>query len=358
MPLSLLWQDISFQAGIGHQDIEQVDQAEQPQRQGGDGCGVIDPRHGSRLHRAAQVQEKGNCNERRRKGRHGVIDGKLAPQRPPHLPPVHAQLPQQGELSPVAVCLAELLDCQDGSGGHGEDQRQIVQGKHHHGGHGGRFCLLIRLGVEGVVEALGRVISVPDGTEPRKLFPTHRFLCHGGYGAVADWTVPGQLVGHHQHKAVSIGIPQILIQRACLYPRQLQCLAGDPDGLPVVRQGRSQIVLAVDQILPSFQSHCGPPLHGPEGGIVAECHQHVPAGKLVVAGVVRQIVGDLGVLPLIDRVPPHRFILRLLPELPQRSPLSNSFTFFRRYSSIFSNSFSCFNRAFSIRKASSRLRGV
>ena len=123
---------------------------------------------------------------------------------------------------------------------------------------------------------------------------------------MADWTVPGQLVGHHQHKAVSIGIPQILIQRACLYPRQLQCLAGDPDGLPVVRQGRSQIVLAVDQILPSFQSHCGPPLHGPEGGIVAECHQHVPAGKLVVAGVVRQIVGDLGVLPLIDRVPPHR----------------------------------------------------
>ena len=32
--------------------------------------------------------------------------------------------------------------------------------------------------------------------------------------------------------------------------------------------------------------------------------------------------------------------------------------FFRRYSSIFSNSFSCFNRAFSIRKASSRLRGI
>ena len=57
------------------------------------------------------------------------------------------------------------------------------------------------------------------------------------------------------------------------------------------------------------------------------------------------------------RAAAHRSILLFLPELPQRSPLSSSFTFFRRYNSIFSSSFSCFNRAFSIRKASSRLRG-
>lgn len=54
----------------------------------------------------------------------------------------------------------------------------------------------------------------------------------------------------------------------------------------------------------------------------------------------------------------HRLVLPLLTKLPQRSPLSSSCTFFRRYSSIFSNSFSFFNRAFSIRRASSRLRGV
>ena len=61
---------------------------------------------------------------------------------------------------------------------------------------------------------------------------------------------------------------------------------------------------------------------------------------------------------LFFRTAAHRFILLFLPQLPQRSPLSSSFTFFRRYSSIFSNSFSFFSRAFSIRRASSRLRGV
>lgn len=58
------------------------------------------------------------------------------------------------------------------------------------------------------------------------------------------------------------------------------------------------------------------------------------------------------------RAPAHRFVLLFLPELPQRSPFSGTFTFFRRYSSIFSNSFSCFNRAFSIRSASSFVRCV
>ena len=61
---------------------------------------------------------------------------------------------------------------------------------------------------------------------------------------------------------------------------------------------------------------------------------------------------------LFFRTAAHRFVQLFFPELPQRSPLSSFCTFFRRYSSIFSNSFSFFNRAFSIRRASSRLRGV
>src|SRR5699024_23665 len=56
--------------------------------------------------------------------------------------------------------------------------------------------------------------------------------------------------------------------------------------------------------------------------------------------------------------PPDGFILPLLTELSQASPLPGSSNFFRRYSSSLNSSFSSCSRAFSIRRASSLFRGV
>ncbi len=94
--------------------------------------------------------------------------------------------------------------------------------------------------------------------------------------------------------------------------------------------------------------------------VLSDAPPGFPGAPLVIAGPgdMQCTAGWPHRKSLFFRTAAHRFILLFLPELPQRSTLSSSCTFFRRYSSIFSNSFSFFSRAFSIRRASSRLRGV
>lgn len=94
--------------------------------------------------------------------------------------------------------------------------------------------------------------------------------------------------------------------------------------------------------------------------VLGDTHSGFPGAPLIVAspGNMQRMACRANWKALLFRAATYRLILSLLPILPQRSPLSNSFTFFRRYNSIFSNSFSRFNRAFSIRSASSFVRGA
>ena len=72
-----------------------------------------------------EVEDKGHADQYRRNGGQGVIDGELGSQGLRHLPSVHAQLLQQGELTPVPLRLTELLNGQDRGGLHPAGLHQL-----------------------------------------------------------------------------------------------------------------------------------------------------------------------------------------------------------------------------------------
>ena len=90
-----------------------------------------------------QVEDKGNVNQHRRRSRQSIVNDKLVALGLYHLALGHTQLLQELELTLIPLCITELLNRQNGSGGHGQRQSQIEQGEHT--GRSGRPPLLPHL---------------------------------------------------------------------------------------------------------------------------------------------------------------------------------------------------------------------
>lgn len=73
-------QNISFQTGVGQQDINGVNQEENTQGGADDHGGAKGACHDSRLRSPAQVQDKGYSDEDGRYCGHGIVYGELGPQ--------------------------------------------------------------------------------------------------------------------------------------------------------------------------------------------------------------------------------------------------------------------------------------
>ena len=103
---------------------------------------------------------------------------------------------------------------------------------------------------------------------------------------------------------MAVGIPQVLVQFPGLDLRRGQALSGHGDGLMIVRQCLGQVVPAVEQTRPRRQGHRRPALHGPQSVVIRQPQQGILVIILVIVRLLQAIRGDLGVLPLINRVLP------------------------------------------------------
>ena len=72
----------------------------------------------------------------------------------------------------------------------------------------------------------------------------------------------------------------------------------------IVRQCLGQVVPAVEQTRPRRQGHRRPALHGPQSVVIRQPQQGILVIILVIVRLLQAIRGDLGVLPLINRVLP------------------------------------------------------
>ena len=113
-----LWQHISFQAAIGHHNIDGIDHEKQRQCYADNVKRPVKSFRDARVRGIAQAQEKRDADKQRRNGRHRIVDRKLQAQRSVHFLPVHAQFLKQQKLPSVPVRLGKLLDGQDGGSGH------------------------------------------------------------------------------------------------------------------------------------------------------------------------------------------------------------------------------------------------
>ena len=86
-----LRQHVPPQAGIGQQNVDGIDQEENPQRDCRNGPRAVHPHHHSRLGGAGQVEDKGYADQHRGHGGQDIVNCELAAQGLCHLPPVKAR---------------------------------------------------------------------------------------------------------------------------------------------------------------------------------------------------------------------------------------------------------------------------
>ena len=175
---------------------------------------------------------------------------------------------QQKKLPLISLALAELLDGEDGCGGHGEGQGQVVQGEDEQGGLGGHLRLLLGPGGDGVAgnPGAGALVDVPKVI---KLRPRYRLNCLGGVGPVVDLQPLRYLVRHHQDVAPPVDSAVALGQVLGVHAPGLEGDVPQSKGFPVIPQNFFQIGHAVEQVLPLFQLHRPIARNGPQSGVVA-----------------------------------------------------------------------------------------